>query len=84
MEQRTDREKIDALEYNLKASLKREQSLRAELTRYRAVMEQAVEALAYYQHRDIEWEYSDDVALTALRECLKEVLHECNESEDVS
>lgn len=32
----------------------------------------ALEALEYYQHRKIEWDYSDDAAITAIREALAE------------
>lgn len=30
----------------------------------------SLEALEYYQHRKIEWDYSDDAAITALRQAL--------------
>lgn len=32
----------------------------------------ALEALEYYQHRKIEWDYSDDAAITALRQALEQ------------
>lgn len=37
-----------------------------------ALMRQALEALEYYQHRNIEWEYSDAYVVAALRERLGE------------
>jgi hypothetical protein len=32
----------------------------------------ALEALEYYEHRKIEWDYSDEFAITAIREALAE------------
>ena len=40
------------------------------MTTLREAAQQALEALEYYQHRKLEWDYSDEAAITALRAAL--------------
>ena len=42
----------------------------------RTAAQQALEALEYYQHRRLEWDYSDDVAIAALRAVLAQPVQE--------
>lgn len=42
------------------------------MSKQQEAMRLALEALEYYQHRRLEWDYSDEVAITALRAALTE------------
>ena len=48
------------------------QAARAQIEKDEALLRQALEALAYYEHRDIEWDYNDEQIIAAIRQHLGE------------
>ena len=46
------------------------------MTTLREAAQQALEALEYYQHRRLEWDYSDEQTITALHAALAEPVQE--------